>query len=110
MLLFVCVRQKSDFLIYAAITVLSTVGSNIINFFYARKFCKVNLVWHFNFKKHIIPILIIFASNIAITIYINSDITLLGLMKNNYIVGIYSVSSKIYSIVKSLFSAILVVT
>ncbi|WP_436633922.1 oligosaccharide flippase family protein, partial [Lactobacillus acidophilus] len=40
-LLFVCVRQKSDFLIYAAITVLSTVGSNIINFFYARKFCKV---------------------------------------------------------------------
>lgn len=109
-LLFLCVRQKSDFLIYAAITVLSTVGSNIINFFYARKFCKVKLVWHFNFKKHIIPILIIFASNIAITIYINSDITLLGLMKNNYIVGIYSVSSKIYSIVKSLFSAILVVT
>ena len=43
-------------------------------------------------------------------IYVNSDITLLGLMKSNYLVGIYSVSSKIYQIVKTLISAILIVT
>ena len=43
-------------------------------------------------------------------IYVNSDITLLGLMKSNYIVGLYSVSSKIYQIVKTLIAALLMVT
>ena len=55
-------------------------------------------------------ILIIFGANIANMFYVNSDITLLGLMKSNYVVGIYSVSSKVYQIVKTLISALLIVT
>ena len=109
-LLFVFVRSSHDFLKYAAITVFSAVGSNILNFVHARQYCKVHLVFHFNWKIHLIPILIIFGANIANMIYVNSDITLLGLMKNNYVVGIYSVSSKVYQIVKTLISAILIVT
>lgn len=109
-LLFVFVRSSHDFLKYAAITVFSAVGSNILNFIHARQYCKVHLVFHFNWKIHLIPILIIFGANIANMIYVNSDITLLGLMKNNYVVGIYSVSSKVYQIVKTLISAILIVT
>lgn len=109
-LLFVFVRNKQDYLNYAAISVFSTVGSNILNFFYARKYCTIRLVWNFKLKKHIIPILIIFGVNIASLIYVNSDITLLGLIKNSYIVGIYSVSSKIYQIVKTLIAALLIVT
>ena len=104
------VRSSHDFLKYAAITVFSAVGSNILNFVHARQYCKVHLVFHFNWKIHLIPILIIFGANIANMIYVNSDITLLGLMKNNYVVGIYSVSSKVYQIVKTLISAILIVT
>lgn len=95
---------------YAAITVFSSVGSNVFNFICVRKYCYIHLIFHFDWKKHIIPIFILFAANIANMIYINSDITLLGLMKSNYIVGIYSVSSRTYQIVKTLISAILIVT
>lgn len=40
------------------------------------------------------PILVIFASNIAIQIYVNSDITMLGYLSNDYAVGIYSISKR----------------
>lgn len=109
-LLFIFVRKSSDYLNYAAITVFSAVGSNILNFFNARKYCHIRLTFRFNWKLHLIPILIIFAANIANMIYVNSDITLLGLLKTDYVVGIYSVSSKIYQMVKSLVASILLVT
>lgn len=109
-LLFVFVRSPQDYLKYAAITVFSTVGSNVLNFIHARKYCHLHLVWHFNWKIHLAPIIILFFANVANMIYVNSDITLLGLMKDNYVVGIYSVSSKVYQIVKTLISAVLIVT
>ena len=109
-LLFLLVRRSQDYLKYAAITVFSAVGSNILNFIHARQYCHIKLVWHFNWRVHLMPVLIIFGANIANMIYVNSDITLLGLMKNNYIVGIYSVSSKIYQIVKTIIAALLIVT
>ena len=109
-LLFIFVRGPQDYLNYAAITVFSSVGSNVLNFIHARKYCHIHIVFGFDWKKHIVPILVLFAAGIANMIYVNSDITLLGLMKNNYIVGIYSVSSKIYSLVKTLISALLIVT
>lgn len=109
-LLFIFVRGPQDYLKYAAITVFSMVGSNILNFIHARKYCHIHLVWHFNWKVHLGPIIILFFASIANMIYVNSDITLLGLMRNNYVVGIYSVSSKVYQIVKTLISAVLIVT
>ena len=109
-LLFIFVKNPTDYLNYAAITVFSAVGSNIFNFMHARQYCHIHLVFHFNWKKHIIPILTLFAVSIASVIYINSDVTLLGIMKNNYVVGVYSVSSKIYQMVKTLISALLIVT
>lgn len=109
-LLFIFVRGPQDYLKYAAITVFSMVGSNILNFIHARKYCHIHLVWHFDWKVHLGPIIILFFASVANMIYVNSDITLLGLMKNNYVVGIYSVSSKVYQIVKTLISAILIVT
>ncbi|WP_173009741.1 oligosaccharide flippase family protein, partial [Lactobacillus helveticus] len=63
-----------------------------------------------NWKYHLRPVLIIFASSVAVTIYVYSDNTILGLMKNDYAVGIYGTSVKIYQIAQSLLSAILTVT
>lgn len=109
-LLFIFVRSSNDYLNYAAITVFSAVGSNILNFIHARQYCKIHVVFHFNWKIHLIPILIIFGANIANMIYVNSDITLLELMRNSYVVGIYSVSSKVYQLVKTLIASLLIVT
>ena len=87
-LLFIFVRKPGDYLNYAVITVFAAVGSNVLNFIHARQYCHIRIVFHFNLKKHMVPIFILFAVSIASVIYINSDITILGLMKNNYIVGV----------------------
>lgn len=110
LLLFVFVRHSNDYLNYAAITVFSAVGSNVLNFYRAEKEHRIHLVFHFNWKKHMTPILILFAANVANLIYVNSDVTLLGLLKSNYVVGIYSVSSRIYTVIKSVLSAVLLVS
>lgn len=109
-LLFIFVKKPQDYLNYAVISAFSIVGSNILNFVYARQYCRITITWNFNWRKHILPIMILFFANVANMIYINSDITVLGILKNDYIVGIYSVSAKVYSIVKTLISALLIVT
>lgn len=109
-LLFILVRKPSDYLWYATITVFAAVGSNILNFIHARNFINIRLTLNINWHYHLKPILIIFASVVAVTIYVSSDTTILGILKNDYAVGIYSTSVKIYQIAQSLLSAILTVT
>ena len=111
-LLFLLVKTPNDYLWYAAITVFAGVGSNILNYIHAKSFCKIKLikVKNVDWKYHLKPILIIFASSVAVTLYVSSDTTILGLLKGNYDVGIYSVSVKIYTIAQTLLSALLTVT
>ncbi len=109
-MLFVFVRRPGDYLNYAGITVFSAVGSNVLNYLHAKKFCTIRLTFNIDWQEHLKPILIIFASSVATTIYLSLDTTLLGLINNNYVVGIYSVSTKMYNIVKQLIAAILTVT
>lgn len=109
-LLFTFVRKPTDYLNYAAVTVFATVGSNILNYIHAKKFCDIHLTFKFDWGKALKPILVIFATNIAVQIYVNSDTTMLGFLKDDYVVGIYSVSTKIYSMVKTVLASILIVT
>lgn len=109
-LLFTMVRHHNDYLNYAAVSVISSAGSYLLNFFYARKYCDFKLNFDFNWQSYIKPILTIFASMVAIQIYVNSDTTMLGFMKGNYSVGIYSVSVKVYTIVAGLLASALFVT
>ena len=51
-----------------------------------------------------------FASEIASIIYVNSDITMLGIFEGDYQVGLYTASSKIYSVAQQLLSAAILVT
>lgn len=109
-LLFIFVKNDTDYLNYAAITVFASVGSNILNFINARKFVKLSFTFKFDWRRHLVPILVIFGINITSMIYVSSDITILGILKTPEVVGYYSVSSKIYSMVKSFLSSVLAVT
>ncbi len=108
--LFILVRKPEDYLWYAAVSVFATVGSNILNFFHAKQFCDIKFVKKTNWQYHLKPILIIFASSVAVTVYVSSDTTILGLIKNDYAVGIYSISVKIYQLAQNLLAALLMVT
>jgi O-antigen/teichoic acid export membrane protein len=109
-LLFAFVREPGDYLKYAAVTVFASVGSNVLNFIHGRKICNIHLTFKFDWKKKLAPILIIFASNVAIQIYVSSDTTMLGYMKSDYVVGIYGVSTKIYNAILPVLAAALTVT
>lgn len=109
-LLFIFVHDANDYLWYAGITVLASVGSNILNYWHASSFIEIKLVKQTNWEYHLKPIIIIFASTVAITLYASTDTIILGLMKGDYSVGIYSIAVKIYAIASSLVYGLLAVT
>lgn len=108
--IFLFVKNKDDFLIYALIIALSSSLSFIVNFTHGRKVVELRFTSKINLKRHIVPIMILFFNNLSVLVYVNSDITILGILESDSTVGIYSVSVKIYTVVKRIFQAIVVVS
>ncbi|WP_165213034.1 flippase [Streptococcus tangpeifui] len=104
-LMFLVVRQRGDYVLYGAITILASVGSNFFNFINLRKY--LNLKWYsgMDLKQHIQPIFSFFMMTVATTIYTNLDSVMLGFMKNDTAVGYYNASVKIKTILVSLVTS-----
>lgn len=110
-LLFIFVKTPNDIVKYAAIVVLSSGGANVVNAFYVkRKYGGVKLVLEKDMLKHIIPIIVLFFNTLAVTIYVNSDVTMLGYIKTDVDVGVYSIASKIYLVIKQILNATVAVS
>lgn len=109
-LMIIFVRTKEDLLKYVFVYLFSQIGANISNIFYIRRYVDLKLIFNKKVFSHLIPVLILFASNVAVTIYVNSDITILGVIKGDEAVGVYSVASKIYTGAKQIAIAGTVVT
>lgn len=109
-LLFLFVRREEDYYIYAVINVFASVGGNIFNFFHARKYIQFKLIFSRKIFAHLKSSLVFFSNSIASSIYSNIDITMLGLICGDYYVGIYSVSVRIYTMLKTLLVAVMSVT
>lgn len=103
------VKNSSDYYIYALILVLSSSGAGIFNFIHSRKILKIKFTKKMDIKRHIKPMLILLGHSIALSIYVSSDTTMLGVFCGDYEVGIYSAASKIYLIIKQLLNAITIV-
>lgn len=109
-LLFIFVKQRDDYLNYIIISVVASTGSYLLNFFHAKKFCDLRFVFDFNWVNYLIPILTIFGSTVAMKVYQASDVTMIGLLVDEYTVGIYSTATKIYVIVSGMLLAVSAVT
>lgn len=107
--LFVLVHNTNDYVVYAAIMVFSMTAANIFNFIYVNKKSKIRITSNLRLNIHLKPIMVIFAMSVATTIYVNSDSTMLGFMSGDYYVGLYAIAAKIYSILKSLIAAFILV-
>ena len=106
LLMFYLVKSPVDYLKYAAISVFSSSGANIVNIFYRKKYCKVVFTKNMNWKKHIKPILLLFVMTLAQTIFSSADQTMLGIMKGDYEVGIYSTAHKTENIISQVVSSL----
>lgn len=79
-LMFLFVHDKSDYIIYGAITIFAASASSLLNFINIRKHVKFyKLRTDYNFKQHMKPILTFFALSCAAIIYTNLDAVMLGL-------------------------------
>ncbi|MEK3885274.1 flippase [Paenibacillus sp. PL2-23] len=109
LMIFILVKDRNDYVLYSLCVVVSSAGAGVINYFYTKRYSSRVFIFNCNFKKHIVPILILFFTSVASTLYSTADITMLGVMINDYSVGIYSTASKIYTIFKQLLFAIVIV-
>ena len=107
--MFLFIHGNDNYIAYAIILVGASTGANILNFFRIRKYISFGFTLKCQYKKHLIPMLILFFNGLAVTIYVNSDTTIVGFICGDYAVGLYSVSVKIYTIIKQLFNALVIV-
>lgn len=109
-LIFGFVKQQDDYLLYAGIIMFSACAPQFFNFFYVRKYGTIRLLQkEIGIKKHLIPMLVLFSSAIATSIYTNSDITIIGIFLNDYKTGQYSFSVSIYTMIKVAINAVIAV-
>lgn len=106
-LMFVFVHEPSDYMKYAAITVVASSGANIVNIFYRRRYCVVRFVREMEWRKHLKPITLLFVMLLAQTVFNSADVTMLGLMRGDIEVGYYSTAVKITHLINQIISSIL---
>lgn len=109
-LLFIFVTSPEHYYIYAFITILSSGIVGLSNRYYIRKYVHLKFTITPNLHQHIKPLLIMFSNSIAVSIYVNFDTTMLGWIKGDADVGLYSIAVKIYTIIKGILVAIYAVS
>lgn len=105
-LLFVLVKDKNDTFQYALLTIITSVGSNILNLIYSRKYINLFKKTTIELKKHLKPIFILFGNVVAVNIYSVLDSIMLGKISGVEQVGIYNAATKINKIVVSLVKSV----
>ena len=104
-LLFAFVKDKNDYIKYIVVMSFSSAGIGVLNFFHIRRYVNITLRFSANTKKHLKPVFILFASSIAVSIYMNLDTVMLGLMKGDVSVGLYTAAVKVNRVVINLVAA-----
>ena len=105
-LMFIFIHSPDDYLKYVAISVLSASGANIINIFYRKKYCTLKLNFNISWKTHLPPIIFLFVMTLSQTIFSNADVTMIGLMKDNLQVGLYSTAHKVEIVLSQIISSL----
>lgn len=104
-LTFLFIHDQSDYLKYAFILVLSTVGAGIFNVPLARRYFKLDFS-RLEIKKHLKPIFLIFGMAVAGGIYTTMDTSMLGLLAGTISVGYYAAANKLVNLIATFVGAI----
>lgn len=104
-LMFLLIRAQEDYVFYGALLILATSASYVLNFLNLRKYINFRPVGGYRVTRHLRPILIFFALSVATTIYTNLDNVMLGFMKDDAAVGLYSTAVKVKSLLVALVTS-----
>lgn len=103
-LVFSMVHSESDIAEYVLVTTISLSCANVFNIFHATKVIKFTFSG-LSIVKHIKPTLYFLSTRIMSTIYTLVDSVILGILANNYAVGLYSTAIKLIRTATSLISS-----
>lgn len=107
LLLFLTVKTSDDYLNYAMISIISSVGSNVCNFIHARKFVYIKLdKQRLELKKHLKPIFVLFSMSVAVSVYTVLDTSMLGFITNDIQIGYYNAATKINKLVLTMVTSV----
>jgi O-antigen/teichoic acid export membrane protein len=96
-LLYLFVKERSDFRIYLYIMIFSFLGNNILSFFLIKG--KVRPVFSgLRLKQHLTPLFFILGTSLASSMYTDMDTVLLGFLSNDRTVGLYTAAVKLSKI------------
>lgn len=107
--MFLFVREPKDVVRYAVVTLTATSGSYVLNFINARKYINLKKYNSYNIKKHLKPLLWLFAMAVSIELYTVLDTTMLGFLQGDTAVGKYTAAVRVNKTVNSMIMAIAVV-
>ena len=106
-LMFCFIHNDGDDWKYAVLLIITGYGSTIFNYLYIIKQHIIQWIpikkWRL--RKHIKPIFILFFMLVSIELYTVLDTTMLGLIKDDRNVGIYTAAIKIPRMVNSMITA-----
>lgn len=109
-LLFIFVKSEKDLVNYTIISLIASAGGEVLNIFYVKKYVTLKFSCRLNIKNHLLPLLILFGGNLAVIVYVNSDISMVTVMLGEESAGIYAAATKVYQGIKHLVYAIVTVT
>ncbi|MBQ7896607.1 MAG: oligosaccharide flippase family protein, partial [Oscillospiraceae bacterium] len=107
---FLLINSAEDYWIYALVLAFAPVCSDIYYFFYARKLVKPCFLITRTTLSHLKPLIILFGSTLAVSVYTNLDTVMLGLISGDREVGLYSTAVKVKSILLMAVNAVSIVT
>ena len=108
LLMFIFITTAEHYWRYFGIMVIFQFMIGIANIIIANKFISITFR-NLKIKKHLRPILIFFSSQLAINIYVNLDIVMLGFLSNSKETGYYTASMKLTRIVLTFVTSLGVV-
>ena len=107
--IFLFVKNQNDVMAYTVLTVIASAGANVLNFFRVRRYCDIKFTLHIHWRKHLSKSIIFFSSLLMITIYVNTDQTIIGFICGDYYVGLYSTAVNVYQILGNILSSAAIV-
>ena len=106
---FLLIRNQDDVLIYAGISIFASSASNILNFIHAHRLIDFRYRQKINLRRHMKPVLVLFAMTCAFTLFTNLDEVMLGFIRPNAEVGIYHAAVRIKIALVDIITALSVV-
>lgn len=105
-MMFLWVKNPEDYIKYGAITVFAGSASYLLNFWNLRKYISFRKTGYYDFKQHMKPIMVFFATTAAISVYTNLDVVMIRFMKGNTEVGYYTAAIKVKTLLVSFITSL----